>query len=69
MKNSILCIVSVLGGMALGSAIALSLAPRTGEQMRSLVRDFINEEVEKWRAANHIKPQTQPQTQPQCEHK
>ena len=59
MKNSVLCIVSVLGGMVLGSAIALSVAPRTGQQMRSMVRDFINEEVEKWRIANHMQPHTQ----------
>ena len=51
MKNTTLCIFSVLGGMVLGSAVALALAPKTGQEMRGLVRDFLNEEIEKWRAA------------------
>ena len=51
MKNSMLCVASVLGGMVLGSAVALALAPKTGQEMRSFVRDFLNEEIDKWRAA------------------
>lgn len=51
MKNTTLCIFSVLGGMVLGSAVALALAPKTGQEMRSFVRDFLNEEIDKWRAA------------------
>ena len=51
MKNTTLCIFSVLGGMVLGSAVALALAPKTGADMRSFVRDFLNEEIDKWRSA------------------
>ena len=51
MKNSTLCIFSVLGGMVLGSVVALALAPKTGQEMRGLVRDFLNEEFEKWHSA------------------
>ena len=51
MKNTTLCFVSVLGGMVLGSAVALALAPKTGQEMRSFVRDFLNEEIDKWRSA------------------
>lgn len=51
MKNTTLCIFSVLGGIALGSAVALALAPKTGEEMRGFVRNFLNDEIDKWRAA------------------
>ena len=51
MKNTTLCIFSVLGGMVLGSAVALALAPKTGQEMRGFVRDFLNEEIDKWRMA------------------
>ena len=64
MKNTTLCIFSVLGGMVLGSAVALALAPKTGEEMRKFVRDFINDEVEKWRLANDISHKSC-----ECEHK
>ena len=59
MKNSMLCLASMLGGLVLGSAIALAVAPKTGEEMRKTVRDFINEEVEKWRQCHHIHPQAE----------
>ena len=51
MKNTTVCIFSVLGGMVLGSAVALALAPKSGQEMRGLVRDFLNEELDKWRSA------------------
>ena len=51
MKHTTLCIFSVLGGMVLGSAVALALAPKSGQEMRNFVRDFLNEEIDKWRAA------------------
>ena len=63
MKNTTLCFVSVLGGMVLGSALALAFTPKTGEEMRRLVRDFINDEVEKWRLANGSSKPCE------CEHK
>lgn len=51
MKNSTLCIFSVLGGMVLGSAVALALTPKTGHEMRQIMREFLNEEMAKWHAA------------------
>jgi gas vesicle protein len=51
MKHTTLCLFSVLGGMVLGSAVALALAPKSGEEMRNCVRNFLNDEIEKWRAA------------------
>ena len=35
----------------LGSAVALALAPKTGEEMRNFVRGFLNDEIDKWRSA------------------
>ena len=37
--------------MVLGSAVALALAPKTGEEMRNFVRGFLNDEIDKWRSA------------------
>lgn len=51
MKNTTLCFVSVLGGMVLGSALALAFTPKSGEEMRGFVRDFLNDEIDKWRDA------------------
>ena len=48
MKNSVLCIASVLSGMALGSALALAFAPKTGVEMRKAVQDFVSEEISRW---------------------
>ena len=53
MKQTTLTILSMLGGMVIGSALALAFTPKTGAEMRSLVRDFIDEEVEKMRSACH----------------
>ena len=47
MKNTTLSIVSLLGGMLIGSALTLALTPKTGEEMRNLVRDFLNDEIGK----------------------
>lgn len=49
MKNSVLCVFSMLGGMILGSAVALALTPKTGAEWRSSIREFIDKEVEKAR--------------------
>ena len=37
--------------MVLGSAVALALTPKTGEEMRNFVRGFLNDEIDKWRSA------------------
>lgn len=51
MKNTTLSIVSLLGGMLIGSALTLALTPKTGEEVRNLMRDFLNEEIGKWHSA------------------
>ncbi|MBR5807838.1 MAG: YtxH domain-containing protein [Alistipes sp.] len=58
MKNTTLSIVSLLGGMLIGSALTLALTPKTGEEMRHLVHDFIHDEIDKLHAAckDSIKP-------------
>jgi hypothetical protein len=50
MKQTTLCLLSMLGGAAIGSAVALAFAPKTGKEMRGMVRDFLNEEISKWGA-------------------
>ena len=49
MKQSGLCIVSLLGGALMGAAIAMLVTPKSGRQMREQIRDFIDEEIEKIR--------------------
>lgn len=51
MKHTTICICSLLGGMVLGSALAMAFTPKSGPEMRNLVGDFLNEEFEKWRKA------------------
>jgi gas vesicle protein len=53
MKQTTMTILSMLGGMVIGSALALAFTPKPGAEMRSLVRDLIEEEVEKMRSACH----------------
>lgn len=48
MKQSTLCVFSLIGGMAIGSALALAFTPKTGKEMRGLVRDFLSDEYNKW---------------------
>ncbi|MBO7220895.1 MAG: YtxH domain-containing protein [Alistipes sp.] len=51
MKNTTLSVLALLGGMVLGSAVALAFAPKTGEEMRGMVRDFLGDEMNKWHEA------------------
>lgn len=48
MKNTTLSVLALLGGMVLGSAVALAFTPKTGEEMRGMVRDFLGDEMKKW---------------------
>ena len=48
MKNTTLCIASLLGGMAIGSVLAMAFTPKSGEEMRHLVRNFLSDELAKW---------------------
>ncbi|MBQ8804873.1 MAG: YtxH domain-containing protein [Bacteroidaceae bacterium] len=49
MKQTGLCIVTLLGGALMGAAIAMLVTPKTGRQMRDHIRDFISDEMEKMR--------------------
>lgn len=49
MKQSGLCIVTLLGGALMGAAITMLVTPKTGRQMRDSIRDFITDEMEKMR--------------------
>ncbi|MBR5105061.1 MAG: YtxH domain-containing protein [Alistipes sp.] len=48
MKQSTLCVLSLIGGAAIGATIALAFAPKTGKEMRGLVHDFLTDEYNKW---------------------
>ncbi|MBQ1201019.1 MAG: YtxH domain-containing protein [Alistipes sp.] len=49
MKQTGLCIVTLLGGALMGAAIAMLVTPKTGRQMRDHIRDFIGDELDKIR--------------------
>jgi hypothetical protein len=53
MKNSGLCIFTLLGGALMGAAITMLVTPKTGRQMRDTIRDFVNDELEKMRCKCH----------------
>lgn len=47
MKHSGICLVSLIGGMVFGSALALLLTPQSGPELRTKIRDWVDEEVER----------------------
>lgn len=49
MKNTGIVIASLLGGMIVGSAITMLFTPQSGPELRSKIKDMIDEEVEKVR--------------------
>ena len=53
MKQTGLCIVSLLGGALMGAAIAMLVTPKTGRQMRDSIRGFIEDELERMRCKCH----------------
>ena len=48
MKQGTLCVLSLLGGVILGSAVALAFAPKTGKEMRGMMHDLLNDSLSKW---------------------
>lgn len=49
MKNTTICVASLLGGMVIGSALAMLLTPQSGPDLRHQIRDAFNREVDKAR--------------------
>ncbi len=47
MKNTGISIVSLVGGMIIGSALAMLLTPKSGPEMRQNIKDLIDDEVDK----------------------
>ena len=53
MKNSGICISSMLGGAVIGSTLAMFLTPKTGSELRQAVRDYFEKEADKVRCHCH----------------
>ena len=49
MKNTGLCIISMLGGAIVGSVLTMFLTPQSGPELRESLRDFVEKEVDKIR--------------------
>lgn len=49
MKNTGIAIVSLLGGLIVGSALTMLFTPQSGPELRKHLKDFIDEEMEKVR--------------------
>lgn len=47
MKNTTICIASMLGGVIIGSALAMLFTPQSGPELRHKIKDLIDDEVEK----------------------
>lgn len=47
MKNTGIVIASILGGMFVGSALAMLLTPQSGPELRRHIKDFIDDEVDR----------------------
>lgn len=45
MKNSGICIATLLGGMLIGSALTMLFTPKSGPEMRKQIRDMLNDEL------------------------
>lgn len=47
MKNTGICIISLVGGMVVGSALAMLLTPQSGPELRHQIKHFMEEEMAK----------------------
>jgi len=50
MKNTTICIASMLGGVIIGSALAMLFTPQSGPELRHKIKDLIDDEVEKFKS-------------------
>ncbi len=46
MKHTTICIASLLGGMAIGSVLAMLLTPQSGPELRSKIKNAVEDEVD-----------------------
>ena len=47
MKNSGIVIASLVGGMLIGSALAMLFTPQSGPELRKKIKDLVNDELDK----------------------
>ena len=47
MKNTGTCISSLIGGMLIGSVVALLFTPKTGREMRSQIKTAVKDRADK----------------------
>lgn len=55
MKNTGICIVSLLGGVIVGSALTMLFAPQSGRDFRHSIKHFVDKEIDKACACHHEK--------------
>lgn len=51
MKNTGIVIASLIGGMVVGSALALLFAPQSGSDTRQQIKDLVDEGIDKAKQA------------------
>lgn len=49
MKHTCYCFATLLGGMVIGSALAMLLTPKTGPEMRTAIKGLVEKEIDKVR--------------------
>ena len=49
MKHSVCTLVSFLGGMLVGSVVTMLVTPQSGPELRSKIRDYVDQEADKIR--------------------
>ena len=47
MKNTGIAIVSLVGGMIIGSALTMLFTPQSGPELRQTIKDSIDDEIDK----------------------
>ena len=47
MKNTGIAIVSLVGGMIIGSALTMLFTPQSGPELRQKIKDSIDDEIDK----------------------
>lgn len=47
MKNTGIAIVSLVGGMIIGSALTMLLTPQSGPELRQKIKDSIDDEIDR----------------------